>query len=144
LIAEKPHQEPPNQTEPGEGLRENMTMLEVERLLGKPDDIQIEEGYMGAEYEKPTVITWYYKEYKINASDLRFGEPGRLLFVPERFTQFCKDPNAADRMARNYGGEQPDSFRTVSYEGAFPTSKRNWNEWPGIPLKALKSKGSRQ
>jgi len=136
-ITQKPHEESPIQTAPGEGLHENMTMLEVERLLGKPDDIHIQQGYTSAEYEYPTVTTWYYKPYKITASDLRYGEPGHLLFVPERFTHFCKDPDAADRMARNYGGEQPNSFRTVSYEGSFPTS---WESWPGVPVKPLNRK----
>ena len=143
-ITPRLRQKAPNQTKPEQaGLRENMTMLEVERLLGKPDATQTERGSIDAEYESPTVIKWFYTRYKMTDSDVDYGKPGCLFFIPERFTRFCEDTTAADSFARKYRVEAADSFRTYSYQGSFPTNKHNWDtlgSFGGLPLKSIRDK----
>jgi len=95
-----------------------------------------------AEEESPTVIKWFYTRYKMTNSGLEYAKPGYLIFVPERFTRFCEDTTSTDNLARKYG-EGSDSFRTVSYEGSFPTNEHNRDalgSLGGIPSKTIRDK----
>jgi hypothetical protein len=119
-------------------LGENMTMFAVEHSFGKPDSTAKEPGSINGNEETPTVIKWFYKRYPMINSGVLYGQPGYIIFIPERFTQFCRDPKQADSLARKYG-EGADSFRTVSYQGSFPTNRQHWEggSLGFIPIKTV-------
>jgi len=120
-------------------LKANMTMLEVEKVIGKADRVETFPGKIDGEFEKPTVIRWYYSKFPVKKSGEDYGTPGHINFVPIRFTEHDPDPAASDKVARGYG-EQSDSYRSISYRGSFPTKKKYWSSLGSldfIPLKDL-------
>jgi len=119
-----------------------MTMIEVEKIFGKPQSIKTERGKFESGYEYPNVIIWYYDKYPINTSDASFGKPGYINFVPERFMTKNNIVYSADSIAWEYG-EQSNSYRVASFIGSFPTDTAD-NKWEGgefgfIPIKELKN-----
>lgn len=124
-------------------LKSNMTMLEVEKVIGKADRIETVPGKIAGKFEEPTVIRWYYSKFPVNESGKDYGSPGHINFVPLRFTEHDPDPAGSDKLAREYG-EQSDTYRTFSYSGSFPTNKEYWHSLgslDGIPLKDLSKDG---
>jgi len=120
-------------------LKANMTMLEVEKVIGKADRIETVPGKIDGKYEHPTVIRWYYSKFPVQKSGKDYGDPGHINFVPLRFTEHDPDPAASDNIAREYG-EQSDAYRSFSYRGSFPTKKEYWPSLGSldfIPLKDL-------
>jgi hypothetical protein len=118
-------------------LKGDMTMLEVEKALGKPDRVETLRGSTDGKFEEPTVIRWHYARFPITASGAEYGRPGHVNFVPKRFISRGQTAAEADSIARQYG-EQADAYRTFSYAGSFPTRKEYWNglgPLDGLPLK---------
>jgi hypothetical protein len=120
-------------------LKGNMTMLEVERVLGKPDRVETTPGSVNGKFEEPTVLRWHYARFPITESGKDYGHPGHVNFVPKRFISRDQEGGDADKPARQYG-EQTDAYRTFSYAGSFPTRKEYWDALgplDGLPLKEL-------
>lgn len=124
-------------------LKGNMKMIEVEKILGKPDRIETIPGAIKDNIETPTTIRWYYNRFPITTSGPEFGLPGHINFIPERFTagnsSRSKNP---DTLAHQYG-EQSDTYRTFSFAGAFPTKDEYWHDiglLDGLPLKEVPKK----
>ena len=125
-------------------LKANMTMLEVEEVIGKPDRIETLPGKIDGKFEEPTVIRWYYSKFPVQKSGTDYGSPGHINFVPLRFTENDPDPVASDKFAQEYGVEQSGVYRTFSYKGSFPTKKEYWTSLASldaIPVKDLSADG---
>ena len=128
-------------------LKANMTMLEVEKMIGKPDRIETVPGEIDVRsfgrFEKPTVIRWYYSKFPVQKSGPDYATPGHINFVPLCFTEHDPDSPASDKFAREYG-EQSGVYRTFSYTGSFPTKKHYWSSLgslDAIPVKHLPNNG---
>jgi hypothetical protein len=118
-------------------LKGNMTMLEVERTLGKPDRVETIPGSINGESEQPTVIRWHYARFPVMASGKDYGSAGHVNFVPKRFILQDQSVADSDKIAHQYG-EGADAYRTFSYVGSFPTRKEYWHPLgpvEGLPVK---------
>jgi hypothetical protein len=132
----------PKTGEPSKGrlLRQDMTMLEVEELLGKPDRVDIKEGGVEGTLERPKVTSWVYRAYRVTDSGEDFGQPGHITFIPLRFTKRGCNDAESDKIARQYG-EQADVFRAYAFRGSFPVDRNDWEPeglLDAIPLKDIK------
>jgi hypothetical protein len=117
-----------------------MSMIEVERLLGKPDRVETEQGGITETEEK--VIRWYYQRFPVLASGKDYGATGYLNFVPVRFFRMDADSASSDSIARQYG-EQSDAYQTFSYVGSFRWRRSSNDafagELGGIPIKQIRN-----
>lgn len=133
----------------GTGTRESVgqfkseaTMREIESAFGKPDRIDVEKGGVADGYESPQVIKWYYNRFPIVDSGPDYGKPGYLNFVPLRFIDVSSNTIAADKLAKEFGVEQSDSFRLTSYSGSFPVNgKREGHFFTDIDFIPIKRVG---
>jgi len=123
-------------------IKENMTMAEVERLVGKPDHVENVKGSSDARFESPPIIRWVYSKFPVTTSGPEYGKPGHINFVPIRFTKYEKNQNESDKTARQYG-EQSGTFRATSFVGSFPTEKKDWDngDLDFVPVKEINKEG---
>ena len=129
-------------------LKGNMTMLEVERTLGKPDRIETIPGSTKGQFEEePTVIRWHYARFPVTESGKDYGSAGHVNFVPKRFILQDQTVADSDKFAHQYRVEQADAYRTFSYAGSFPTKKNYWHPLgplDGLPLKKAVPSNNKQ
>ncbi len=114
-------------------LQPNLNMVEVWRLLGKPDRVEVKEGEISGGLERPTVIIWHYESYPVADRAYSFGQSGHINFVPFRFPKISsKDQESGEINQKN--SNRPDDFRTISFSGSFPIGLIDWGQSASFDL----------